>query len=1642
MEWTKKSRDMIDGTSKQFYSIAEIETQLESAQKMELALVELSEWTDRLAAKLDRARAFEAEAWNAIRACTQPVMMGAGDEDDCILTLKILKDEASPSSLGNCLATADHPYMINLNPLGRHTRDSSSGLTMPSSLTRGVINDSIVVRRWILDLNQAKVVRERTTFVQDIIQRYVTLPQLPTPPSSNGLVGAAAANPSAILAANTKDSITILSSSCYSYNHIIGNAESRLHGSSKGNSPHDLFLRTKEGVSSMLAELVRLPVLSVVEEKLHMREELIDWNDEAQQSMKAVASTVPFPRIEALAAKLSSILSLSSMGRTKVCQKLKPDQFVDDQIRSFAAADEITICASSSAWVLHQCKRGTEWMAHYNEIVALLESQGYSFGENEAGRPHAAALGNTAAAAAPTSQDGLVSVDMVCSLLEEHDAHLVTSFPEEYGRLSSVRQNIQQWVDSIDHAVLTGSLTLQQRCDLLGAIVHERPKGISIEPTGDAITLWRRALTWRVNLQQVVKTTFDHWKKKTSTSQMGGSDCQEINRLVSSVLAPLITEGQDFLIPNGYVGNNGDSGVLPPFLSKLRMDALRSMQRTHGKSSFKKSEMLDSGKHGKTVMDRILDMEADKAALIFARRVFWMMIQQAFFAHLEKTDFGGDLIDAKALLSICPLGLVGSAENSLMDTNAEEARLQEVINHATDLENKSTTVLDRCMALLRSNCYSHKEEVRACLVSLSDIRSSFNDKRSALAVKLLRDKTIETKLDRKIKGLTWLLGTFAYDLFHQNFATSYQQPVTVASNSDRIHINNVRDLRETMPFAITLQGKVTEGDCLDNEIVRISKMVKDLWDRAYEWQTKTASLIPTSNNDDVSFGVEGNEFVVFKLEELIWLSENQILSQVIIPEAETLQNITTTAGRLRERLETELFGEYKHNGTDVNNARLPEGTSLVANNGDFVLHRFTGSQMYVALNQALKSIKETAATLPLQTPERATLEWMASIFDWVEAIQHAGHYNVKGQLVITIEHAMEILEQGHVLFYSISDEARLYLRGKKVGLRVFPQALKVDTTAVRDEAYTLGLGLLRWAALLFTCLKSDIEIEDRWKVRTLEATGSFLAFESDSMGGMVPSFKGATKFKDNVDFLISEASNLIIQDDRLEGSLFSLHERMKKNASFQKSLEVERLEVEEKKYLQDKEKFESPQNIVNDRFELLGCLLQRLPFSDETEETLLGKSFDGDSMFVGEPSVRDKSRFFLEKSLWTGMETLGLDPKESDARDFCSTFAWNLEDAVNEKFHQQHTDTLAPMSNAYRDKIRSLRFNLQDPKNPMLCARVIAGNVSIEELITASTEDLASNELKLRRRKVEEDAIKNVVLSADIANMKHPPPAVITSDLAAKICIDSRTTQRSQSSPDSDPTPPMKFEERNFQDDGQVLQSADASLKSGSLSDFKYPPIGSLSSSSVHLKETNQILESIPPPPMRRIKNEPTASTPEPVDDQYDSPPPSPLLSAMESAPPSVTRRAHHITSQSGTDMFHITISKLRLSFTTKIVADESCKFDVDRFLPSIWVEKGRLTLDQFNKFTNEKAKSGRWDLAYLKLSSITGSNMRNYKKFYKEYESLGRLTMIQVSETTKIFLVTPKFLRVCKCLNHVENLSRSSTYVVVLTKEPLPRKH
>ena len=648
-----------------------------------------------------------------------------------------------------------------------------------------------------------------------------------------------------------------------------------------------------------------------------------------------------------------------------------------------------------------------------------------------------------------------------------------------------------------------------------------------------------------------------------------------------------------------------------------------------------------------------------------------------------------------------------------------------------------------------------------------------------------------------------------------------------------------------------------------------------------------------------------------------------------------VQNAQAMALQLKNKLEQELFREIEGT-TDVLNARLPDGKSLIADNGDFILYRFTGSEMYAALREKLPSMMELSERLPVITPEKAAIMWMARIFDWVESIKNAGNFKDE-RLVITMKSALEILQMGHEIFYTAMAEVQSWLRGEKVGVLLFPD--KVEVTPMKGCTGTLGLGLLSWATCIFECLKNDIDKEDEWKKHVLRASNDFTAFEMDGsmVEGRLLGFRDATGFKDKVHVLLNEASNLIVQDDGMMIGLISFIGKMNSSDMFKRHLEAERIAIEQRKYLLEKEKFESPQNVVDDRYGLLESLLHRLP-SSEDEATILDNNVDDNSMFAGEPSIRDKSRLLLEKSLLTGTETLGLGPKDPEIQDFCSLRAWELEDAVHEKFH----NSVGTMSNEYRDKVRSLRFNLQDPKNPILCARVLAGDLPISELITASSEALASNELKLKRRKVEEEVIKNIVLSADSTKQKQVP-AGMTSDLASKMGKDTPVAKSlpptvSSTNQSEDTEASTSIRPTSIVKDTTLSPS---SLKTSLLGEYleKSPSSPSIHSSPQLSKKTSEILASLPPPPMQKVKKEGSAA-----DEEFPSPPSSPVLYSP-SAPshtPNATARPHHISSQSGTDLFQITISKLKVSFTTKMAIDPSCNFDLDRFLPSILVEKVR----------------------------------------------------------------------------------------------------
>ena len=1384
------------------------------------------------------------------------------------------------------------------------------------------------------------------------------LPQLPSPPFSG--FGESVSDPTTLLKENTKDSISMLSANCYSHTHIVGNMAAKLSSSMQSTS-QDTSLRTKEGVASALAELRQLPILSVVEEKLYYRNQLIDWNAKALQMIESTTTTgkQQFQTLETLHTELTSTLEMAK------CQNVKPSEYIEREVKWFVAEDVKLICPESGTWVRNQYKRGCDWRQNYFSIKSVLQPYGYNFGEI-----------STSASAGIVSA---IDVSRIKGLLVEHDT-LASCFVEECNHLREIEKVVDDWAASVNQVLVNKSCHLETRCNELEEIEASRPKGIIANPPRHVVDLWVRVLRWGLNLKIGVDSITEKllkWKAIQSPElESQDAEFQEVVRLTNLLLASVIVEGQDFMLSNEV--------TLTPLLSQLRSKTITSFSNGECASLISRREVIESSPHGELLLRRVIGAEADLQSgfpLRFVRDIFWRIMTCSLLQNVSNGG-GVDLNDVKLLSSLC----VRDSEVS--------SSVNKLISDAEQLQRNATNVMTTCSKLLQLNCFLHQNELRCCLLDLKTIQSDFKSQQLESAARLLRSSGIEAVIATKLLSVTWLVDTFSHPIIFESANGSVQ-----SHSIDRISVDDLQLLYDRNPVSASSRG----GNDLDNEVLRVYNLVKDLHRLAQEWRKTARSLINLDKDPMFS--------EIIRVETIEAIIQSHILSKVKFPELCTLKNAASAAHEVKEMLVNELFRDEYH-GIDVNKSRLPDKSSLLAASGDFLLYRFTGSEMYSAIEKALNSLKEISSQLSVMTEDKVTVDWMVKVFDWVTSLRDAvteqtaveGPNNMR--LVLKVDHALSILEHGHVVFYSIPDEVQQQLSLNKITTKILPRRLSVEM--MKQSTFTLGLSLLKWSVLLFECLKVDLDSQDSWKEAVLDVSETYQLFEAN---GLVATFGGVTAYNDKVVELVSVTANLVVQDEDLIRSLFRLFDKINNSDVFKKQMELERVASEERRFLAEKNRFESPTNIVSSRNDHLDSLLARL--SSENGDVA---SQDEDSLFVSDDAtVRDKSRVFLEKSLFKGVETLGLELNKR-TRDFVSNLAWELELAIFMKYCSNEA-----LSSEYREKVRSLRFNLQDPKNPMLCTRVVSGQLEIPDLIVMSTDALASKQLKQIRQQVVQDAIKNVVISPG----SNKTSSGITSELAKKIRIESikkskATTEKPASVPRSSP-------------------QARSALSPGSAS-FSPMQANPPTLSTFDNNALSELLAAIPPPPVVG-KERPSQPLAPPTFDNGVPPsmmtmqPPPHESSSFENS----HSHGHHIPSNDGSEEFYFTISRLKVSFTSKIFIDQSCEFQLDGFLPTSLVEKGRLPVDEFNKFVNEKSRSDKWKVVIMKLSSMSGGeNTSSYKRFYKEYESLRRICMFQVSDTTKVFLITPKFLRICKCVSSLKDLSRTSTYVVVITKEPL----
>jgi len=113
---------------------------------------------------------------------------------------------------------------------------------------------------------------------------------------------------------------------------------------------------------------------------------------------------------------------------------------------------------------------------------------------------------------------------------------------------------------------------------------------------------------------------------------------------------------------------------------------------------------------------------------------------------------------------------------------------------------------------------------------------------------------------------------------------------------------------------------------------------------------------------------------------------------------------------------------------------------------------------------------------------------------------------------------------------------------------------------------------------------------------------------------------------------------------------------------------------------------------------------------------------------TGDPT-RDKGRQLFANSLQLAVKEAG----EAGLAGQIAHIAAEIEEAL---FSQN-----GGMSKNYKAKFRSLNFNLKDPKNPDLRARVLRREHTAQELVTLSAEELASSARQRENQKIREHAL-------------------------------------------------------------------------------------------------------------------------------------------------------------------------------------------------------------------------------------------------------------------------------------------------------------
>lgn len=1545
-----------------------------------LARINLSQWTSKLQQKLDGIEAFEIDGWRLVSHIYDEVGQCTKASDDVLAGLRQIQEAAQSTNA----------HVINVDPLGRGS----------SRLTRTVIENALVVRAWILDLEHVELARERFDFVLNVLSRASTLPNVPPPPQGVSNAPSSASMSSRLKAAEA------ISSNAFSHVHVYNRYERMLANAESG----AVDLGSIAGVAATLDELRATPVTSLVEEKLSVRYDVLTWLSCARGALPNKFQDTDFDDVERLKHELDSILNGLSPSRYKLVYDLEKNIEVDNNIRTFAKSDISQFCAHEAATVEQLYFKGRDWKERADSIISAL-------------RVH----GNLTAGPPVNSNKSVAMIDVkrIDDLLAEYGV-LGSKMEQRRTVLMSVREQAITWTSRVEQIIVENENVLER----LTFARDERPKGVLMDPARHVVDSWIELLEWYSR----VIVAFRELVTSAKSNANGPDSDESFSTLIADKIHPLMMEGLE------VVALFSRNRVAPGSFSLSPDDIVGMLSRMHDSQKLQRTisiAKLEANHLGNLILSHIVEntFDAEQGSPLFCLLFLAWRVLVIHLIHrqsaVERASSDNKiqkptLEEAKALNALRPrLHLVDSQSETTNDgiapfhiifsnvQTAEVARFQDLIADGERTEIATRMALSATKDLTRGS-FNKTSEVRDHLATLKLLQSDFKSRVQGLSG-LTLSPALEQSLDSVVKDLSWLVRTFPYLVLHfDEIPNQSDDPVSSGEKGgqDRKH-----DVSIPWDVLVNLHERLPnlDNDGPGGDIARVSLRVEELYEAASTWQKEITSHLSLSfrGSKRRSPGTQESDGDLTNMARLAQLAKHPILARVSMPRETAVQQVLDRAHEFEELFAALLDTDFE--GRSPDKAPYHESNSLVGRSGEFLLYRLTGSALYESLKSHLRMMSSAAEAVLADTPGKAAFEWILKAVAWIDELNKSVSDAVGAvKLVIPYIDAVRIMENGNGLFLEITDELRKTLASHKIFLSTNKQTKRLTVVIGKGGAlHSLGGTAIKWCPLLFEWLKEDVSRQQHWESRVVGMATAFQTVASQT--GIPKDNKEAIfqwlHYREKASLLLDEGrgSLVVTPREKIVSSLVTLQSSLDAWANNLMSNPPSGLDL---KALM-KERYEDGATAVENRFAVLGALMNRHQLvADVSKRRSVARTAKRASIPDGLKSneIREKARSILDKAMRRGTEMMGIDDGNCEASIYCAMKAWEIEEAMFGRFRNKSGSNL--VTKKYTDKLLSLRYNLEDTKNPTLCPRVLVGEISADDLVAMSSEEMAGQQIRQTRAKAEEEGKRNATVNpgapkneGQTKNKGKPVDSPAEREALLKMPPQERKPNSSPKMarplasilPQPLMSPPGRPTSRQPTDEPYLVSSSPASTPSPrhGRSSFKI-------SSFMQLPEPPLSVASLPTPPSLAVA---AAAMPQPKERMF-------ALNA------------------SGGDCFSISVADSSRIFEAKLfLPDEASKDQVDRFLPEKLTEKARVQIDNFSNFLKDKVNKGHWLVVPLRLS-VSEQSAAEYKKFYKEYESKERIAMF--GKEYKIFLVTPKFHSAAKGLV-LE--SPTSTYAVLMMK-------